>query len=90
MNELRSPASVKGHPIHPMLVPFPIVFFLAALTTDIAFAVEGSHGWAQASKWLLGAGIVGALLAALAGFADFFGTAAYASSATRGCTCSPI
>ena len=73
MNELRSPASVKGHPIHPMLVPFPIVFFLAALATDIAFVVEGSDGWAQASKWLLGAGIVGALLAALVGFADFFG-----------------
>jgi uncharacterized membrane protein len=73
MNELRSTASIKGHPIHPMLVPFPIVLFLAALATDVAFAVDGSRGWAEASKWLLGAGIVGALLAALAGFVDFFG-----------------
>jgi uncharacterized membrane protein len=55
-------------------VPFPIVLFLGALATDIAFAVDGSQGWAEASKWLLGAGIVGALLAALAGFADFFGS----------------
>lgn len=74
MEGLRSTASIKGHPIHPMLVPFPIVLFLGALATDIAFAVEGSPGWAEASKWLLGAGIVGALLAALAGFADFFGS----------------
>ena len=73
MNELHSTAAVKGHPIHPMLVPFPIVFFLGALATDIAFAVDGSPDWAEASKWLLGAGIVGALVAALAGFADFFG-----------------
>ena len=75
MNELRSPASIKGHPIHPMLVPFPIVLFLAALAADIAFTIDGSEGWAEASKWLLGGGIVGALLAALAGFADFFGSA---------------
>lgn len=73
MKDLRSTASVKGHPIHPMLVPFPIVLFVAALATDIAFAVDGSQGWAVASKWLLGAGIVGALLAALAGFTDFLG-----------------
>ena len=73
MNELHSTAQVKGHPIHPMLVPFPIVFFLGALGTDIAFAVDGSEGWAEASKWLLGAGIVGAALAALAGFVDFGG-----------------
>ena len=73
MTDLRSTAAINGHPIHPMLVPFPIAFFVAALATDIAFAVDGSPGWAVASKWLLGAGIVGALLAALAGFTDFFG-----------------
>ena len=73
MNELRSTAAVNGHPIHPMLVPFPIVLFLGALATDVAFAVDGSAGWAEASEWLLGAGIAGALLAALAGFTDFFG-----------------
>ena len=73
MNDLRSTAVINGHPIHPMLVTFPIAFFVGALGTDLAFVVDGSPGWAEASKWLLGAGIVGALLAALAGFADFFG-----------------
>lgn len=73
MKELRSTASIKGHPIHPMLVPFPIVLFLAALATDIAFTTDGSSGWAEASKWLLGSGIIAALVAALAGFTDFFG-----------------
>jgi uncharacterized membrane protein len=76
MRDLRSTASIKGHPIHPMLVSFPIALFLSALATDIAFAVDGSAGWAEASKWLIGGGIVGALLAALAGFVDFFGNKA--------------
>ena len=76
MPDLRSTATIRGHPIHPMLVPFPIVLFLAALATDIAFVFDGSPGWAVASRWLLGGGIVGALLAALAGFADFFGSSA--------------
>ena len=74
MKDLRSTASIKGHPIHPMLVPIPIALFLAALVTDIVFIADGSRDWAEASKWLIGAGIVGALLAALAGFADFAGS----------------
>jgi uncharacterized membrane protein len=74
MEEIRSPASINGHPVHPMLVPFPIVLFIGALVTDVAYVVDGSQGWAEASKWLLGAGILGALLAALAGFADFLGS----------------
>jgi uncharacterized membrane protein len=73
MNELRARAAINGHPIHPMLVPFPIVLFLAALATDIAFVVDGSQNWAVASKWFLGIGVAAALLAALAGFTDFLG-----------------
>lgn len=79
MKELHSTASIKGHPIHPMLVPIPITLFLAALVTDVVFAVEGSQGWAEASKWLIGGGIGGALIAALAGFADFLGNSAIRS-----------
>jgi uncharacterized membrane protein len=62
-----------GHPIHPMLVPFPIAFFIAAFLTDLAYLKSGNPFWATASTWLIGAGIVGALLAALAGFTDFVG-----------------
>ena len=69
----RSTASIGGHPIHPMLVPFPIAFLVGALLTDIAFVRGGSAFWAEASSWLIGAGIVSALLAALFGFIDFFG-----------------
>jgi uncharacterized membrane protein len=73
MKDLRSTASIKGHPIHPTLVPFPIVLFLGALAADVAFVICGSEGWAEASKLMIGAGIAAALLAALAGFTDFVG-----------------
>jgi uncharacterized membrane protein len=69
----RSTAAVGGHPIHPMLVPFPIACLVGAFVTDIFFVYGAGPGWATASKWLLGFGILTAALAATAGFADFMG-----------------
>ena len=68
-----STAKIGGHPIHPMLIPFPIVCFIGALVTDLVFLRNGIHGWATASRYLLAVGIVMGLLAALAGLTDFFG-----------------
>jgi uncharacterized membrane protein len=56
-----------------MLIPFPVAFLVGALLTDLAFIATGDGFWARASIWLIGAGIVMALLAAVAGFTDFFG-----------------
>ena len=69
----QSTARIAGHPVHPMLVPFPIAFLVGALLTDIAYLHWGSPSWAEASRWLIAAGVVAALLAALAGFTDFLG-----------------
>ena len=71
MNELRATFAINGHPLHPLLVPVPIGLFISALVTDIAFVVDGSQGWAEASRWLLGGGLIGAFIAAVAGFTDF-------------------
>jgi uncharacterized membrane protein len=67
----QSTARIAGHPIHPMLIPFPIAFFVSGLVCDLVFWQTGNAAWATAALWLIGAGIVMALLAALAGFADF-------------------
>ena len=75
MDDLRATVTIKGHPLHPLLVTIPVGLFVAALVSDIVFVTDGSHGWAVASRWLLGGGLAGALLAALAGFADFAGNA---------------
>jgi uncharacterized membrane protein len=60
----KSTASIAGHPIHPMLVEFPIAFFVATFVCDLAFWRSGSSFWAEVSFWLLGAGLVMAALAA--------------------------
>ena len=69
----RSTAKIAGHPIHPMLVPFPIVCFIGTFVADLMFTRNGEPGWVTASIWLLGVGLGMAALAALAGLTDFFG-----------------
>jgi uncharacterized membrane protein len=68
----RSTVSIAGHPIHPMLVQFPIVCFILTFVCDVLYA-RGVTGVAGASKWLLAIGLVMAALAAVAGLTDFFG-----------------
>jgi len=69
----RSTAQIGGHPIHPMLIPFPIVCFIGALVTDIVFLNNHDPGWATASRYLLAVGMLMAALAAVAGLTDFMG-----------------
>lgn len=73
MSNPKSTASVAGHPIHPMLIPFPIVFFVSTFACDVAFWITRNDEWTVAAIWLLGAGIVMAALAAIAGLIDVLG-----------------
>jgi len=68
----RSTARIGGHPIHPMLVPFPIVCFVLTFVLDILY-VKGRTDVSHATNWLLAIGLGFAVLAALAGLTDFFG-----------------
>src|SRR5690606_19536784 len=55
------------HPLHPMLVTFPIAFFVGALPADFTYWYTQDVFWARVALWLLGAGSVMGLLAAIAG-----------------------
>lgn len=68
---LTSRASINGHPIHPMLIAFPIAFLVGTLASDAAFWWTADPFWARASLWLAGAGLVMGLLAAVFGLVDF-------------------
>ncbi len=72
-NNPRSTAQIAGHPLHPMLIPFPIVSFVGAFVTDVMYLATGEAGWATASNWLLGAGLVTSVAAAATGFTDYMG-----------------
>jgi uncharacterized membrane protein len=71
--QLRATAQITRHPIHPMLVPFPIVCFVGALATDIAYAITAEMMWANFSAWLLVVGMITGVLAAIAGLIEFAG-----------------
>jgi uncharacterized membrane protein len=66
-------ARIAKRPIHPMLVPFPIVCFVGAFLTDLTYWLTAEMMWADFSAWLLVLGMVTGLLAAIAGLIDFFG-----------------
>ncbi len=68
-----STAKIADHPIHPMLIPFPIVCFILTLVCDVLYARGQDPTLATASKWLLTIGLVMAALAAVAGLIDFLG-----------------
>ena len=63
--------TVAGHPIHPMLIPFPIALLLTAFGADLAFAVSADTFFARAALWLAGIGALVATGAATVGLADF-------------------
>ncbi len=66
-----STVAIAGHPFHPLLVTFPIAFLTAALPTDLAYWFTEDAFWAKVSVWLIGAGIVTGLIAAVTGLLDF-------------------
>ena len=69
----QSTAKIGTHPIHPMLIPFPIVCFIGTFVTDVVYSRNGDSGWATASHWLLIIGLVMAALAAVTGLTDYLG-----------------
>jgi uncharacterized membrane protein len=66
-------ASVRGNPVHALLVPFPYVCFVGTLLTDLAYWKTADAQWEIFSDWLLLAGLVMAAFAVLAGLIDFLG-----------------
>ena len=67
---MRTPASIAGHPIHPMLVPLAIGLFIFSFVCDL-FLVSGREGaWATVALYTMVGGIAGALLAAVPGLID--------------------
>lgn len=63
--------AIFGHPLHPTLIPFPVAFLTGVLVTDLTYWVTQDPFWSRASLWLVGAGAVMGILAALGGLVEF-------------------
>ena len=71
------PLSIARYPISAMIVPVPVVCFVGALITDLAY--RGSGGtllWVNFSSWLIAAGLVFGAIAAVVLLVDVFRGAA--------------
>ena len=69
---MASPASVGGHPIHPMIIPFPIGLWVFSLIADLIYLWRGNPAWRDyVAFYALLAGIIGAALAAVFGIIDW-------------------
>jgi uncharacterized membrane protein len=66
-----STVAIAGHPLHPLIVTFPIAFLTSVLATDLAYWFTGDAFWARASFWLLIGGLLTGIVAALTGMSDF-------------------
>jgi len=68
---MRTPASIDGHPIHPMLVVFPLGLWFFSLACDlISLAVAAPAVWATVAFYTMAGGLIGALAAAVPGLID--------------------
>ena len=68
---MKTRASFGGGPIHPMLVHYPIALWTTSVITDVIFYFQRNSSLVLISKFLIAAGIVGALLAAIPGLIDW-------------------
>jgi len=85
---MESKAKVLGHPVHQMLIVFPLGLLATAMIFDIIHLAGGGDHWAVAAFWMIPAGIIGGLLAAVFGLIDWLavptGTRARAIGARHG------
>ncbi|HYG40816.1 MAG TPA: DUF2231 domain-containing protein [Cytophagales bacterium] len=83
---MKSTANINGHPLHPMIIPFPIAFFIGALLFDIIAVTQSDETFWIIGKYLAIAGIISALMAAVPGIVDYFFTVPPKSSAKKRAT----
>jgi uncharacterized membrane protein len=68
---MESKAKVAGHPLHQMLIAFPVGLLGTAAIFDGIQAATGDERWAEASDYMIGAGVVSGVAAAVPGLIDF-------------------
>ncbi|HSL75370.1 MAG TPA: DUF2231 domain-containing protein [Candidatus Limnocylindrales bacterium] len=68
---MESRLKLLGHPIHPMLIVFPLGLLATAVIFDILYVVTGNADLATFSYYAMIAGVVGGLLAAVFGLLDW-------------------
>jgi uncharacterized membrane protein len=70
---VESKAKISGHPIHPILIPFPLGLLSTSVVFDVVHLLTGNGKWSEISFWMIAVGVIGGLLAAVFGLIDWLG-----------------
>jgi uncharacterized membrane protein len=85
---MESRAKLFGHSIHQMLIVFPLGLLATGVVFDVIHLAGGAARFADVAYWMIIAGVIGGLLAAPFGTADWMkipsGTRAKSIGATHG------
>lgn len=68
---MASKASIGGHPVHPMIIPFPLALWTTSFIADLLFYFTRHGSLPLIAKFLLVAGCIGAVVAAIPGLIDW-------------------
>ena len=62
---MQSRAKLFGHPIHPILIPFPLGLLTTSVVFDVVYLLTDNGKWSEIAFWMIAAGVVGGLAAAV-------------------------
>jgi uncharacterized membrane protein len=68
---MESRVKLAGHPVHPMVIVFPLGLLATAVVFDVIFLVTDNPVWTQAAFYMIGAGVITGLIAAVPGTIDW-------------------
>src|SRR4026207_1855072 len=68
---MKSKANIGGHPIHPMLIPFPLALWTTSFAVDVLFYFLRHPTLLIIAKFMIAAGCLGAIAAAIPGIIDW-------------------
>lgn len=67
---MESRVKIMGHPVHPMLVMFPVALFVTAVIFDVIDILGGPRFLGEVAYWNIVVGLIGGVFAAAAGAVD--------------------
>jgi uncharacterized membrane protein len=68
---VESKTKLLGHPAHQIVVAFPMGLLATAALFDAVYVVHGGETWALVAFYMIGAGVVGGVIAAIFGVIDY-------------------
>jgi len=68
---MQARARLLGHPVHQMLIVFPLGLLGGSIIFDITYLVRRTGNWGETAFWMIAVGVISGLVAAIFGAIDW-------------------